>query len=187
MGAEISRLIIWFTYLNLTSTQGSADLKQLVHCFSKIQVIEDNPLQANWKVAPNKSLPKFIFGVPTFKGWHKMTEEEKSLFNRVANSFNPSNLDFSAAWLIKAAKLIVDTESQACFGLTNSLVQGKQVELLWPNVFELGIEISFAYTSFKWLNDPKQNTGVTAVIVGIRNSGKSNPQPTIRRSEEHNV
>ena len=182
LGAEISRLIIWFTYLNLTSEQGSASSKLLTDSYSKIQVIEDNPLQANWKVASKQKLPEFIFGVPTFKGWHKMTDHEKDLFNQVAKSFNPSNLDYSSAWLVKAAGLIGNSETKACFGLTNSLVQGKQVQLLWPNIFELGLEISFAYPSFKWLNDPKQNTGVTAVIVGIRRSGESDIQPTIRQN-----
>jgi hypothetical protein len=122
LGAEISRLIIWFTYLNLTSEQGSASSKLLTDSYSKIQVIEDNPLQANWKVASKQKLPEFIFGVPTFKGWHKMTDHEKNLFNQVAKSFNPSNLDYSSAWLVKAAGLIGNSETKACFGLTNSLV-----------------------------------------------------------------
>ena len=182
IGAEISRIIIWFTYLNLTSTEGSAKQNHVEDVYKKIQVLEDNPLEATWRVASNKRLPEFIFGVPTFKGWHKMSEDEKNLFNNVAISFNPSNLDFSSAWLIKAARLIVGTEAQACFGLTNSLVQGKQVQLLWPNVFDLGVEIAFAYPSFKWLNDPKQNTGVTAVIVGVRAEDETNTQPTIRQN-----
>lgn len=182
VGAEISRIIIWFTYLNLMFTPGTVKHRELTETYEKILVFETNPLELTWKVAPGKSLPKFIFGVPTFKGWHKMSDNEKDLFNNVADSFNPSNLDYSSAWLVKAAKLISGTESQACFGLTNSLTQGKQVQLLWPNIFEHGIEIAFAYPSFKWLNDPKQNTGVTAVIVGIRAEGKSDLPPTIRQN-----
>ena len=182
IGAEISRIIVWFTYLNLMFTPGATKMDGLEAIYKKIQVFESNPLEQSWYVASGNSLPNFIFGVPTFKGWHKMAEEEKNLFNHVADSFNPSNLDFSAAWLIKAASLISGTESQACFGLTNSLVQGKQVQLLWPNVFIHAVEIGFAYPSFKWLNDPKQNTGVTAVIVGLRAKGIFNTQPTIRQN-----
>lgn len=181
IGAEISRIIVWFTYLNLMFTPGATRMDGLEAIYKKIQVFESNPLEQSWYVASGNSLPNFIFGVPTFKGWHKMAEEEKTLFNHVADSFKPSNLDFSAAWLIKAASLISGTESQACFGLTNSLVQGKQVQLLWPNVFIHEVEIGFAYPSFKWLNDPKQNTGVTAVIVGLRAKGIFNTQPTIRQ------
>lgn len=182
IGAEISRIIIWFTYVNLTSTQGCKSQKFLEGVYRKIQVIEDNPLKASWKIASNKTLPEFIFGVPTFKGWHKMSDQEKDLFNKIADTFNPSNLDFSSAWLVKASILIASTNSQACFGLTNSLIQGKQVQLLWPNVFNQGVEIAFAYPSFKWLNDPNQNTGVTAVIIGVRATGKGNSQPTLRQN-----
>jgi len=180
IGAEISRIIIWFTYLNLTFNQASTSQGVLENVYKKIRVLEDNPLDLSWKVASDKRLPDFIFGVPTFKGWHKLSDDEKSRFEKVAKTFNPSNLDFSSAWLIKAARLIAGSNSQACFGLTNSLIQGKQVELLWPNIFDQGVEIGFAYPSFKWLNDPKQNTGVTAVIVGIRSSGTSDIQPTLR-------
>lgn len=182
IGAEISRIIIWFTYLNLIFAPGDTTQSDLREIYKKILVFETNSLELSWKVAPGKSLPRFIFGVPTFKGWHKMSDYEKYLFNNVAESFNPSNLDFSSAWLVKAAKLISGTESQACFGLTNSLVQGKQVQLLWPNIFEHGIEIAFAYPSFKWLNDPKQKTGITAVIVGVRAVGKFDLPPTIRQN-----
>lgn len=180
IGAEISRIIIWFTYLNLTATQATTSQDVLEDVYKKIRVFEDNPLDLSWKVASDKRLPDFIFGVPTFKGWHKLSEDEKNRFEKVAKTFNPSNLDFSSAWLIKAARLIAGSDSQACFGLTNSLIQGKQVQLLWPNIFDQGVEIGYAYPSFKWLNDPKQNTGVTAVIVGIRSSGTSDIQPTLR-------
>ena len=182
LGAEISRLIIWFTYMNLTSIKGKTTKVELEDAYLKLQVLEDNPLSTSWRVSPDKKLPNFIFGVPTFKGWHKMSDSEKLTFKKVADGFNPSNLDFSSAWLVKAAKLIAGSKTQACFGLTNSLVQGKQVQLLWPNLFKEGIEISFAYPSFKWLNDTKQNTGVTAVIVGIRAIGMSKRLPTIRQN-----
>lgn len=181
VGAEISRIIIWFTFLKLTCTPGKTTLKELDSKFSKVKVIEDNPLNISWRTASDKALPEFILGVPTFKGWHKMSEQEKALFNNVAGDWNPSNLDYSAAWLVKASKLIAGTGSQACFGLTNSIVQGRQVQLLWPSIFNQGIEISFACPSFKWLNDPKQNTGVAAVIIGIRATGSSNIQPTLRQ------
>ncbi|AEX47987.1 hypothetical protein Q6D62_02465 [Corynebacterium diphtheriae] len=41
--------------------------------------------------------------------------------------------------------------------------------LMFPMIFELGIEIGYAYTSFKWENNAKFNAGVTVVVVGFRN------------------
>jgi hypothetical protein len=45
------------------------------------------------------------------------------------------------------------------------------VALLWPRVFDFGVEISFAYQSFKWENNAKNNAGVSVIIVGLSKSG----------------
>jgi len=50
---------------------------------------------------------------------------------------------------------------------TNSISQGLQIELIWPLIFDLNIEIDFAYTSFKWKNSAKDNAGVSCVIIGM--------------------
>lgn len=184
IGAEISKIIIWFSYLNLMHSPGEVAFREIEEKFNKVNVIQDNPLTASWRTSTEKSLPDFIFGVPTFKGWNKMLDKEKESFRKVSDGLNPSGLDFSAAWLVKSASLIGDSDTQACFGLTNSLVQGAQVQLLWPNVFSKGVEIGFAYTSFKWINDPKQNTGVTAVIISLRRRNGAKEEPTLRQ-ENH--
>jgi len=44
------------------------------------------------------------------------------------------------------------------------------VALLWPHLYTLGLEIGFAYQSFKWTNSAKGNAGVICVVIGIRNS-----------------
>ena len=54
---------------------------------------------------------------------------------------------------------------------TNSICQGEQALILWPLILN-GIEIDFAYTSFKWSNNAKNQAGVTCVIIGMRS--KSN-------------
>ena len=59
------------------------------------------------------------------------------------------------------------------FVSTNSICQGEQVALLWPQVFRLGIEIGFACQSFKWRNNAAANAGVTCVVVGIRPQSNS--------------
>ena len=44
---------------------------------------------------------------------------------------------------------------------------------MFPMIFAKGIEIGFAYTSFKWENNAKRNAGVTVVVIGLRNGGRS--------------
>jgi hypothetical protein len=47
--------------------------------------------------------------------------------------------------------------------------QGEHVALMFPMIFNRGLEIGFAYTSFKWENNAKRNAGVTVVVINLRN------------------
>ena len=59
------------------------------------------------------------------------------------------------------------TVADAAFVTTNSICQGIQVSAMWPAIFADGVEIRFAYQSFKWANLAAYNAGVTVVIVGL--------------------
>src|SRR5690606_8671988 len=76
---------------------------------------------------------------------------------------------YIAIWIYKGAKYIEDTNAKLGFVSTNSVCQGEQVSLLWPEILNDKIEIDFAYQSFKWVNNAKANAGVTVIIVGLRN------------------
>ncbi len=53
---------------------------------------------------------------------------------------------------------------------TNSITQGEQVQLLFPQIFSNGFKISFAYKSFKWESESRGTAQVTVVIIGLSNS-----------------
>lgn len=78
-------------------------------------------------------------------------------------------LDYVCAWFLKAAEYCQSKNSAFSLVSTNSIVQGGHVPLLWPLIFDKGLEISYAYTSFEWKNNASNNAGVTCVIVGVRN------------------
>jgi hypothetical protein len=84
------------------------------------------------------------------------------------------DLDYIAIWFFKGAKYIKGSNAKLAFVTTNSISQGLQVGLLWPNIFSLGIEIFFAHQSFKWTNNAKGNAGVTVAIIGLRNISNDN-------------
>jgi hypothetical protein len=56
---------------------------------------------------------------------------------------------------------------------TNSICQGEQVAILWPEILKDGLEIGFAYHSFKWTNNAKGNAGVTCLVIGLQNLTKA--------------
>jgi hypothetical protein len=113
----------------------------------------------------------YIFGNPPFLGSKVMSQTQR---NEVAQAFDNSKgsgvLDYVAAWYIKAAKYIQDTDIKVAFVSTNSIVQGEQTAILWGQLInKYNIKIHFAHRTFKWSNEAKGNAAVFCVIVGFAN------------------
>ena len=92
------------------------------------------------------------------------------------------NLDYIACFFLKAAAYVRQTNAAVAFVATNSICQGEQVALLWPQILNKGSEIRFAHTSFKWTNNAKGNAGVTCVIIGL---GPKSSSPKALYSATH--
>ena len=117
----------------------------------------------------NEGGETYICGNPPYKGRNKQSDLEKAdtafVFSAYKGSF--ASLDYVANWFIKAAHYLKATSGAVALVATNSVCQGEQVALLWPRVFDLGLHIHFAHTSFKWSNLATKNAGVTVVVVGL--------------------
>ena len=143
-----------------------------------------NALNASW----HKHCPKadFIIGNPPFIGYSLQTYTQKAeLLEVTNNSKNAGKLDYVTAWFFKACEYMKQSpKTRTAFVATNSICQGEQVALLWKPLFESGVSIDFAYTSFKWDNSVDFGTGkkekadkkmaaVYVIIVGFSLSGSS--------------
>ena len=113
----------------------------------------------------------YVIGNPPYGGSRKQNSEQKSDLKYVFNE-DYKSLDYVCAWFYKGAEYIRGHNSKCAFVSTNSISQGILAEF-WKRVLVGGIEIGFAYPSFKWKNHAKGNAGVTVVIVGIRNESKN--------------
>jgi len=122
----------------------------------------------------NEGGETYICGNPPYKGSQTQDEQQKSdLENVLAKRIkNWKTLDYVSGWFLKAAEYAVQSESKAAFVSTNSICQGRQVETLWKPIFDLGFQIVFAHTSFKWSNLASNKAGVTVIIVGIESYTK---------------
>lgn len=125
----------------------------------------------------NEGGETFICGNPPYVGRRQQNDAQKRDLSAVFDGRvkNWRSLDYVAGWFLKAADYCTKTRALAAFVATNSIVQGQLATILWPKIFELGNEIVFAHTSFRWSNLAKSNAGVTVVIVGF-----SNTQPNKR-------
>ena len=134
------------------------------------QIVCGNACRLDWnEVCPHTPDEEvFIFGNPPYLGSSMQNDEQKDDLEHVCGMFqNYKNLDYIANWFYLGTLYIKDSKSRCAFVSTNSICQGDSVALLWPNVYEKGVEIHFAYQSFKWTNNAKYNATVMVVIIGL--------------------
>ena len=117
----------------------------------------------------NEGGETYICGNPPYLGSKWQTDEQKADLGRIFEGRIKKwkSLDYVAGWFMKAADYGLHTPTVSAFVSTNSICQGQQVPIFWPEVFRTGHEIIFAHTNFKWANLASHNAGVTVVIVGI--------------------
>jgi hypothetical protein len=110
----------------------------------------------------------YICGNPPYQGYSERDKEQNSEMNYVLGEWgNVKRLDYIACWFKRASEYMGYEDAKCAFVSTNSVCQGEQASLLWPNIFSRGLEIFFAHQSFDWRNNAKGNAGVTCVIVGF--------------------
>ncbi len=111
----------------------------------------------------------YILGNPPYLGSRNQKAEHKADIHFIFSTFqNYKTLDYIACWFYKAKKYIENANARFAFVTTNSICQGEQVGLIWPYLIDELTEISFAYQSFKWSNNAKNQAGVTCNIIGMR-------------------
>ena len=159
-------------------------------------IVEGNALRMNWEtlkpidenvqlndglfagfateVDGNEIQYDYIMGNPPFVGYSLQSKEQKAdiLSVYVDEKGKPyktaGKIDYVAGWYFKAAELIQRTKTTCAFVSTNSITQGEQVAGVWKPLFErFGIEINFAYKTFRWDSESTQKAHVHCVIIGF--------------------
>jgi len=139
------------------------------------QVKQGNATRVDWnEVCPNDGGEIYLISNPPYKGASEQTPEMKADFVPVLRGrVYSKNLDYIALWFIKGSDYIEGTLAELAFVTTNSVAQGEHPGLMFPMIFAKGIEIRYAYTSFKWENNAKQNAGVTVAVIALRNQSNA--------------
>lgn len=117
----------------------------------------------------------YLCANPPYQGSVNQTAEQKEdmarVFAPVLKSYK--DLDYVAAFVLKAAQFNRLTDSSSAFVTTNSVTQGEQVAMLWPLVFQERNVLHFAHTSFLWSNLASNKAAVTCVILGLSPTPKN--------------
>lgn len=136
---------------------------------SYANIIEGNALRVDWEEVVSKDKLTYIMGNPPFLGGMYLSEIQKNeireLFHEVKGA---GELDYVTGWYKKAIEFTLGTRVCCAFVSTNSICQGSQVITFWKYIMErYPIHIDFAYTTFVWNNEAKNQAKVHCVIVGF--------------------
>jgi type I restriction-modification system DNA methylase subunit len=132
-------------------------------------IVNSNALSIDWEKIVPKDEISYILGNPPFLGARVMSKEQKAEVNIVFDDMKDnSNLDYVTCWYKKAALYIQETNIEVAFVSTNSICQGEQVPILWPELMNKhNIKINFAHQTFKWDNEARGKAAVYCVIIGF--------------------
>lgn len=147
-------------------------------------IVVGNSLRIDWEDVCSKKnehgIPYevYICGNPPFLGKGSRSIEQSEDMQHVFEGFDQyKELDYVCCWFWLGAIYALDANAEVAFVSTNSISQGLQVATFFPKIFEKDVFIKFAYQSFPWSNNAKNNAGVYVVIIGL--SLKDNVKKTI--------
>jgi hypothetical protein len=171
---EIAMLSLW-----LAKHQMNVEFRELFGAEIPLIPLRDagrivcgNAIMLDWNdVCPNDGDDLYVVGNPPYAGSNLQTAEQKADFAAFYGTrAYPKSVDYIALWFLKGSAYISDGQAELAFVTTNSLCQGEHVSLVWPAIFQHGVEIAFAHQSFRWTNQARGGAGVTCAIVGLSNS-----------------
>lgn len=137
-------------------------------------VVCANALRTDWLRITDGRID-YIIGNPPF-----LMDKSEEQITEIRKIFNGSGrIDYSAAWIRKAAEYMPDSQSECAFITTNSICQGCQVKTLWqPIIEDMSFHINFAFPSFRWESDiSNRRIDLSCVIVSF--SRKNSPDKRI--------
>jgi len=132
-------------------------------------IVHGNALRTDWREIVKPEALSYILGNPPFGGKQYQSAEQKADMAAVfADVQGAGVLDFVAAWYRKSADyMAVNMKIKAAFVSTNSITQGEQVGVLWPDMLKRGVKLHFAHRTFQWSSEARGKAAVHCVIIGF--------------------
>ena len=132
-------------------------------------IVHGNALRMDWREIVKPEALSYILGNPPFGGKKEQLKPQKEDMAAVFSDVPSAGLlDFVTAWYRKAADYMADNPTiKAAFVSTNSITQGEQVGVLWPDLLKRGVKIHFAHRTFQWSSEARGKAAVHCVIIGF--------------------
>ncbi|GHU13691.1 methylase [Spirochaetia bacterium] len=169
--AQIAQVAMWLVdhQMNMQVSETFGTYFVRIPLTAAASIHNQNALTTDWESVVPKSELSYILGNPPFLGASVMGKTQKNELENVFNNLKGcDSLDYVTCWYKKAAQYIQNTNIEVAFVSTNSICQGEQVPLLWPELLvKHNIKINFAHQTFKWSNEARGKAAVYCIIIGF--------------------
>jgi hypothetical protein len=169
--AQIAQVALWLVdhQMNLLVRERFGTYYIRIPLTAAASIHHANALTLDWENVIPKNELSYILGNPPFLGASVMSKEQKKeLENVFCNLKGCNSLDYVTCWYKKAVQYIQETDIECAFVSTNSICQGEQVPILWPELMNKhNIKINFAHQTFKWTNEARGKAAVYCIIIGF--------------------
>ena len=169
--AQIAQTAMWLMdhQMNLRVSEEFGQYVSRLPLTKSATIVQANALQLDWReIVPPREL-SYILGNPPFGGAKFINDEQRADMAAVFPDVSSAGLlDFVTAWYRKAADYMADNPAiKTAFVSTNSITQGEQVGVLWPDLLRRGVKIHFAHRTFQWSSEARGKAAVHCVIIGF--------------------
>jgi len=197
--AQIAQTALWLTdhQMNLRVSEVFGLYFVRLPLRTAPNIVNGNALRIPWEEVIEPGELSYILGNPPFGGSKYQTSEQRAEIHGVARGLKRSGiLDYVTAWYLVASNFIQETEIEVGFVSTNSITQGEQVDVLWPELLnKRNIFINFCHRTFQWTSEAKGKAAVHCVIVGFSKVNRKKkviydyetPKSEPRKISAHNI
>lgn len=172
---EIAKLSLWLAehQMNMVFKNEFGFCEPALPLKDSGNIVCANACRIEWDdVCPKNADDEiYVLGNPPYLGARYQEQIHRNDIAQLLSKWHGyKSLDYITCWFYNGSNYIKGTNNRLAFVSTNSICQGEQMPIIWKNLFNLNVEINFAYQSFKWTNNAKSNAGVTVVVIGLQRS-----------------
>jgi MmeI, DNA-methyltransferase domain/MmeI, target recognition domain/MmeI, N-terminal domain/MmeI, C-terminal domain/MmeI, helicase spacer domain len=169
--AQIAQTALWLMdhQMNMRVSEEFGNYFGRLPLRKSATIVHGNALRHDWQQIVKPADLNYILGNPPFGGKQYQDEEQKADLARVFHGVQGAGvLDFVAPWYRLAADYMAKNRAiKTGFVSTNSITQGEQVGVLWPDLLRRGVKIHFAHRTFQWSSEARGKAAVHCVIIGF--------------------
>ncbi|MBN2215843.1 MAG: class I SAM-dependent DNA methyltransferase [Pirellulales bacterium] len=169
--ARIAEVAMWLMdhQMNLLLSETFGQYFARLPLLKSPHIHHGNALRIDWNDLLPADRCTHVLGNPPFVGKRYRTTSQSADHTALWSSVRGSaKLDYVTCWYLKACQYIQNTNITSAFVSTNSITQGEQVPILWPELFEkYGLKIHFAHRTFQWESEARGRAHVHVVIIGF--------------------